>query len=82
MAEFAGRGLGVVWKTRGSQGYGETDTRYLLDWMCLMVGYWIFATSSLCAVKFTATLCYAIPGFRCKLSCLSQHFIADELPLR
>jgi hypothetical protein len=57
MAEFAGRGLGMVGETRGSQGYGETDTRYLLDWMCLMVGYWIFATSSLCAVKF---ICYTL----------------------
>jgi hypothetical protein len=81
MAAFAGRGLDVVGKTRGSQAYGETDTRYLLNWMCLMVGYWIFATSSRCPIKFTCYTLLCCTRFRCKLSCFSQHFIADELSL-
>jgi len=33
MAELAGRGSDMMGETRGSEGYGETDTRYLLIWM-------------------------------------------------
>ncbi len=47
----------------------------LLIWMSLMIDYWIFAISSLCAVNFAcyAMLCYTRVYARIKLHVTASH---------